>query len=95
MIVMVKPCSRIEMVHACRRLRDANNRQSGWLRDLRIENASLSVASRELADDVVRLRDANSYLMEVIHDLGCALDHVNDILNVYHISTLGTPDDEK
>lgn len=88
MIVIVKPCSRIEMAYACRRLRDANNRQAEWICDLRAQNEGLS-------SDVVRLRDANSYLVEVIHDLGCALDHVNDILNVYHISTLGTSDDEK
>lgn len=81
MKVIVDSCSRAELFEFIRFLKKVNSWASEESSALRAENKVL--------------RAENEHLKEVIHELGCALDHVNDILNVYQISTLGTPDDEK
>lgn len=88
MKVIVEQCSRAELFEFVRFLKKVNSWAFEESNALRAENKALRAENKEL-------RAENEHLKEVIHELGSALDHVNDILYVYHISTLGIPDDEK
>lgn len=81
MKVIVEQCSRSELLE--------------YIRFLKKINAELITANMVIRKEAQEHFGARLHLEDTIHELGCALDHVNDILNVYHISTLGTPDDEK
>lgn len=81
MKVIVEQCSRRELLGYIRFL-------EGQLQLAMKENNRVREEAQDYFDKSVMLEDT-------IHELGIALDNVNDILNVYHLSTLGERDDEE
>lgn len=47
-----------------------------------------------LQERIFVLVSDNEHLRDTIHELGCALDNVGDILSAYELSRLGGRDDE-